>query len=109
MTREDFIAANPGLRWRTITIGGAPGLWGTDASGQDFWAIVKGEHHVSGPAPWTREQIKAAKHNLAGAQPGIEFKTVAADSYARAVRRAGLTVIADANGDPRTVFRGEAA
>lgn len=109
MTAEDFIAANPEHDWMPRKIGRRNGLEGLASDGSIVWAILKGEHHVSGPGPWSAEQIRAAKDNLDGAQLGKEFATVAADSYARAVRKGGLTVVADGNGVPRIVFKGALA
>lgn len=107
MTADDIIVANPGSTWTPRKIGHRAGLEGVGADGSIVWVIWKDEHHVSGPGPWSAEQTREAKRVLEGVQPGTEFRTVAADSFAAAVRRGGLTVMADANGLPRVLFGSE--
>lgn len=109
MTAEDIIAANPGKNFVAREIAGRSAVTGIDPDGVECWAFFQGEIHVFGRGPLTDDRIEIALRNLDGAQPGKEFKTVAADAYAQAVRSTGLTVIADPDGNPRTLFKGESA
>lgn len=109
MMAEDIIAANPHLTFKPQKIGNFNGLAYRDENGDEQWVKWMGEKTVVAKGPWTKQQMNVATDNLAGAQPGREFPTVAADSYARAMRSAGFKVVKDENGEPRSLSIGEAA
>jgi hypothetical protein len=110
LNANDIKAANPDVKFRAAKISGRPGLIGTRADRTEVRVIWKGEHAVwfADGVP-TIEQVRIAESNLDAAQPGKEFRTVGADLYAAAVRRAGLPLAADEAGWPCAVFPGEVA
>jgi hypothetical protein len=104
VTRDDIIAAHPGVAYQDATVNGRPALLFTAADGAETMVIWRGDLHVAIAGPRTPAIVEAALSTLDLGQPGIEFATVGDDEFAAAMRLIGIGVVRTADNHARAEY-----